>query len=65
MGIDMKWMLAFCFIFVAYVKTPLGTTKFYDNVESYRLDGMMSIELKLTTGKIVLVPAMFTVIEEK
>lgn len=42
----------------------MGLKVVYDNVESYQLVYEL-IELKLTNGKRVVVPGMWTVIEEK
>ena len=58
-----KWLALL--IFTAYVHTPLGVSRRYQNVESYQRFGEMCLQLTLTDGKIVVVPAMFTVIEEK
>lgn len=59
----MKWLT--CLIFVAYVHTPLGVNRRYQDVESFRQYGEMCLQLTLSSGKTVIVPAMFTVIEEK
>jgi len=58
----MKWLL--CLVFVAWVKTPLGIDKVYRDIVSYKVDGM-SIILTRENGKVVVAPALFTMIEEK
>lgn len=59
----MKWLL--CAIFVAYVNAPMSHSRRYTDVDSYRFINDMSIQLNLSTGKTVVVPAMWTVIEER
>jgi hypothetical protein len=59
---NMKWLYGF--IFVAYVHTPLGIDRTYKNVVSYRIEGM-NVILILDTGKQVVAPALFTLVEEK
>ena len=60
----MKGLL--CLIFVAYVKAPFGVTKTYEKVKDVEIMPMgITLKLILSDGKLVYVPAMFTVVEEK
>jgi len=58
--------IIFSFLFIARVLIPMHIT-IYDNVESWeKLVGSEQIYLlKLKGGKVVVVPVMWTVIEEK
>lgn len=58
----MKWLA--CFVFIVRVTIPMGQTKTYEakSCESYR-DGVY--QLVLTDGRKVVVPIMWTIIEEK
>lgn len=52
--------------FYVQVKIPAGMSRSYDDVKSYYImeDGF-SIQLTLSNDKKVIVPALFTIIEEK
>lgn len=59
-----NWLL--CFIFIAYVKAPFGIEKTYKNVKSVDIMPMgITLKLTLDTDKVIYVPAMFTVVEER
>ena len=58
----LAWIL--CFLFIARVLIPTQT-KVYDNVESVTFVEGGIYRLTLKNGKIVSVPSMWTVIEEK
>lgn len=57
----MKWLLSL--VFIVRVTIPFGTTKTY---EAEKIDyGDGKYLLVLTNGKTVMVPVMWTIIEEK
>lgn len=51
-------------LFIARVTIPMGQKAVYENVERYTCYGEWTV-LRLEDGKLVQVPTMFTVIEEK
>lgn len=59
----MKHLLYLLF-FVAYVHTPFGIDKKYSDIKSFKIDGM-SIVLITSDNRQIVVPSIFTVIEEK
>ncbi len=57
-----KWL--FTFLFIARVTIPMGAKYTYENVD--RVEGWLegSYRLFLTDGRLVIVPIMWTVLEE-
>lgn len=52
--------------FFVQVKVPAGMSRTYENVQAIDFSvAYFSIKLTLANGKVVYVPALFTVIEEK
>lgn len=59
-----KWLL--CVAFIAHVKIPFGIAKAYNNVRDVEIMPMgITLKLVLEDDKVVYVPALFTIIEEK
>jgi hypothetical protein len=61
-----KILLSLLLAFFVQVKIPAGMSRSYDDVKhiTFLPDGV-TIQLTLKNDKIVFVPALFTVIEEK
>lgn len=57
------WILVF--LFIVKVNIPFGTKVTYDNVRHWEAVSAGSYMITLESGKYVLVPAAFTLIEEK
>lgn len=60
-----KILLSLLLAFYVQVKIPAGMSRSYDNVKAVEGIGGFTIKLTLENDKIVYVPALFTVIEEK
>lgn len=61
-----KMLLSALFVFFVQVKIPAGMSRIYENVKRVEiLPSGFTIQLTLEDGKIVYVPALFTIIEEK
>lgn len=59
----MKWL--FSFLFIVRVSIPFGLKVTYDDVKDVVATHANTFQLILSNDKIVLVPIMWTVIEEK
>lgn len=61
-----KILLSLVLAFFVQVKIPAGMSRSYDDVKSFTLHPSgFAYVLTLKDGKIVYVPALFTIIEEK
>lgn len=61
-----NWLLSvILFTFFVQVKIPAGMSRIYDNVKAVDGFGGFTLRLTLANDKVVYVPALFTIIEEK
>jgi len=60
-----KLLLYVSLAFFVQVKIPAGMSRTYDNVKSVDGFGGFTLQLVLEDDRVVYVPAMFTIIEEK
>lgn len=60
-----KIVLTLMLAFFVQVKVPAGMSRTYENVKSVDGFGGFTLRLVLENDKVVYVPALFTIIEEK
>lgn len=58
-------LLSLLVAFFVQVKIPAGMSRTYDNVKAVDGFGTFTLRLVLENDKVVYVPALFTIIEEK
>lgn len=58
-------MLLALLTFFVQVKIPAGMSRSYDNVKAVDSFTLFTLRLTLANDKVVYVPALFTIVEEK